>query len=1733
MKKKFLILLTIIMVLVLSIAVVACSDYVDETTTESTEEDISRTMLITNGTFYDASTSTDDSYIQETVTGWTATKGSVATTATGVSMGVIDLSDEDNFDLNNDLYSTSDNTFVNPGVDPETPYDTDDFGEATTEIQDSNALLVATVETQGSLYYKDSTSYTLEPSTYYLLQYSVCTNIDSTEDDISNKGAWVTVGGCVTYSDSCINTNGEWETHYLYIESNKYDEKTLDIYLWLGNGPETINSVTNDYTVKGAALFDNIICTEVTLDKDGETTFDYTTFESKTDANTDADYGYESCYYISDSKLEQIVDVVPTSSNAKNFYYSFREGVYSSTNVKNYTLVKGEEDLDSSDQPTVNTPFTGIVDLSKLYTKEEGEDAVDTYLALLTDTTSLSYTTAWSTVAYDDWKNNVIGDEGGRTMSTLDETKALMIYHSDLSGAGFTSNSTISIKSNYFYVVSVWAYVYSLDTLPTDDKPSSPLTYTDLQKAYIDARSNTYNEGIDYEIPEEYFTTDGLTDEELAKISGDEAIYDPDNVSDTVLAYQSLEDDLFRYSAADLDTSGYIPEVYEAFKYYYLNLDNTETDTEILNYLEYQMLIEKQAFLAVDYENLVELEALWETYDNDLAEYMAKYNAWLSATSSSETSQNPYADVKLTGAGDDIVEQTTTVGEWEQLTFYIQGNQLSDRDLTLEFWFGEGSSTDYTTLMMGGVFFDNIEIEEYSAADAPDYDWQTLNPIDDSDELAYGGLINEMDDTTFKNDYWDLSLASDDVAIDDLSSINYSREELADIEDADLDSISTSTGITSYYQLSYTNEIATASILESKESITIYPNKSYRIAMLVKTNDIIDTLGANIYLLGGDDADDLSSSVASATTINDSEWQELVFYVMGDVIETNYVTLKITLGTGTRFSTTSYIQGGIDIALINVSEIQYSEFSSSSKSGDLVKEYTFTNTSSATDSVTNGSFSSINYSSTDEDIFDETTGEITGTAVSSSWTTGTVKNNIFTTPTISMADDIITWELVYGVNEDGTEIVPEYYEIWARYKDSSNKYEEEYINYVLATDTLAFDVSDLFTDVNVNYKIRAVGKSSDTLTYYNVVSSFSNYSGEVVGAIGGTYSDVEDYIANNSTASYPEIEYTAGTVLTDKDVDFAAETGSYVSPYSTAMKISSNYAISYTMTSSTTTLSANTYYKISVWARTIDAEASITLDDVSDVLSAKSVTGNYIGFTNIDTEGKWVQYNFYVEMGNTSGSLSLELSLGNAYVSKVTESSLNVTTDATVYSQDGLSSGTVYFDNIQVMTIDEDEYTIASEKTEITDGTDNLYDFNVSDIISEYESYSYAMYTNQYALRILECLVDSFDSFTENTTSEGVDGYNLGNTPNNYTWSQADDATGSTEDARVYGVYSVNADESILEEIYKKEEDEVTVDAFSDISGMPEDFDITDFIAIDGSNSLVMSNKELFGQSYTVNNTSTITVGGYYKVTFKAKTLIAAQAYDDDGDAITDDDGNITYTMDGVNAEFRFMSTGDDTDYESIYINSYGRTDDIYEAVEYTLYIYNPSTTSSTANWSFVLGDDTDEDDTTGTLQMILGMMVIDQVSITEIDEDTYTEAQTTTGYEDLSDDLKSASAIKFFEYDEDDEVTDEEDDDDEETTEEEEESTSIWDRGDAWLLISSLVIGVVIIIVIIILLVRRWKKKHPRTVRGENILKTEKEIKVVTMEQYREDMPEDKEYVDNKPKYVQRVVTKKNKKKK
>ncbi|MDD4315948.1 MAG: hypothetical protein PHC84_02180 [Clostridia bacterium] len=1652
MKKLIYSMFIILVVLALSMGLVACKepDLTDKNGDE-TEETITRTQLVANGTFYNVANATGSKkYTKENVSGWDVTSGSLTKSTDGVVYGGIDLSDQALFERERKAFSIN-NTLAYPGIDPKTPAEKDDPDK----LQDTNALLLASTKTAGSVYYKNSSDFTLKAKTYYKLQLSVLTDIDLTgvaDADKAKKGAWIIIDGGVYAQFSSIATEGEWQTYEVYIEGSTYDAaRTIKVRLWLGHGPATIKSADNVYSTKGAALFDNVICTEITKEQ-------YAAAQDTTNIK-------KTTMLYPDMNLEQQSELSVTSS--PDYFYSFRSGSNSSNNAVNYNLVEGKSGL-TGNKPTVDKPLLGIVDMSKMYrydaTKEGDAKYINTY------NTDHSKSTFIAPDRADFMSNDGIfrlTAEREAAAGGLPEYKALMIFHDDLSGAGFTSSKQLLVRKNTFYTIKVWVYVWATDlpTPPTSSVGTQPTAPTEARPS------------------EEAVTTAN------AAMTVAEAEYNHKRISDNTITADIL-------SQANRDAI-------EALGAERRNAIATGDDTAA----DYKVIYDD---LKADYDELVDLKEDWEEYDDKSETYTEKYNDYMQkywqwrdsnavATGEDSYDLRPYAQFKVTGAGDldPIKTDTTKIGEWQQLEFNINGNQLSDRKVNLEFWFGEGSSADYTTLMLGGALFDNITISESQTALAGK-DYQELSPFTAEDELSgnvdIGGLIDTTgsikfadDETLVEADLWEKELVSG-VAQDDRELLSYS------IVDDETYPINIG-GVESFYNLlKMENTDYTAGILNFRSSKEILANKCYRLSLWAKTTDIDEKIGATLALMAKatDSADDMNS-VSSFTTYNSEDWQELVFYIKGDTLKNNDISLKFTLGSGTRFDTSSYIKGSLLISAITMKEIKFSEYNASTKSGDQTKSYAFSNTaSSSSDSVTNANFGSINLADIEEDAVNAS-GELVGVAPTSNWTlpsASSITTNGFNKPTLKIENIVIgdtskpflTWKHV----EDANGAKPEGYEIYIlnTIDVDEEDVDELYIGYVASADKYKTVGEGDAEEWHYRFEITSKAKGSF------VVRGVSNTG---VGTKSDTYANTVTAGQNVFTeySVTPQKEYKIGTINYKtyedglyKNTMFADST--YVSPYSTMLMVESNYLLRANVTAVSKALNANAFYEMSVWVRTLNgAKASVGFEDISEALETRD---EYIGYINQDTEGLWVQYRFYIATGAQSSNIELRLTMGNPY-DKGTPGTETETTR--MYGTDALSKGVIFFDNVQVRTLTEDEYGDKSAAKTADDHEGEYYVGN--EVYLPFEM----VYSNEFAYKVLSYTTDSFDSFTENTVTTEFDssdkyneGFYRGHTPNAYSWTKATD--GATVDAnRLYGVYSyldINSNDHPLIT------NETNPDAFA--AFLPQNFDLATFIRMSGYNSLVLSNLINNGQKYTLSNTKVLSSDTYYKLTFKAKTMLPAGTY----------------------AEFRYLYEGNNDEYSVIKLNTAGN--EIDEYTEYTMYIYNEDDITKSVKWAFSLGGNAAD-------EKIKGMLVIDDVKLSTSDAATYTDAKTV--YDALSADAKKLSASQFHIYEEDSEPVVPPD-----TTDPEKDKDSIFNRGEIWLLISTIVIGLVIIATIVVVLVKKFKKKHPKKVKVENAVKTEKSIIVEPIKPTEKaDVQNEEEFTDKeeKPKYVQRVLPKKKKK--
>lgn len=384
------------------------------------------------------------------------------------------------------------------------------------------------------------------------------------------------------------------------------------------------------------------------------------------------------------------------------------------------------------------------------------------------------------------------------------------------------------------------------------------------------------------------------------------------------------------------------------------------------------------------------------------------------------------------------VNGATTNG-WTTYTFYIKGNQYRDYSYTMTMWLGqEGTNSNtafkYTntnnkeqttylangTFSNGWMFVDELSLKEIDSLPAAsettlaDADDQTLD-IASAGKSAYTAIAVDLTSTnlfsgiitgssTVTNEQvtligsgaptgWTSNFDTTEPTNPNLS--NFISEGVVNIQDED-----SFNGVAGTYpglpyaieeKVAYQINASSDSYYEVESaSFVIEKNKFYRISLWVKTLDVKSTSGAYVYLINRDNDD---ATLTSFTQINTNgkdgfdeylnDWCELTLYVRGSQKEDTNVALKLTLGTGDKWASSTLTSGSMFVANVNGSTIDYTTYTGAS-TGTYIKSVNLAD-AAATYTFTNGSFDS--YDESDDKLQESTAladQSVAGTP--SSWT---------------------------------------------------------------------------------------------------------------------------------------------------------------------------------------------------------------------------------------------------------------------------------------------------------------------------------------------------------------------------------------------------------------------------------------------------------------------------------------------------------------------------------------------------------------------------------------------------------------------------------------------------------------------------------------------------------------------------------------------------------------------------
>lgn len=430
-KKKFVVLalLLVAVIALTSCMLVACNDDNDtNNSTQTTTIDATEGLLINNGDFKVVDTKVNT--YPRSITSWTGSKMySSGSFRDDVIAGAISL-DKALYDANKSSWDDQNDELYNK-LTAGGRYGSDD------EIK--NALLVYMPEEStndkgdkihgATAYGYTSTSFTLDKGSYYKLSVDVLTHKIGGANE-ADRGARIYVSSNTYAEFDGIDTNGEWKTFEIYIETSPASSTSLSVLLGLG---KYSSSFTTGLTT-GYAVFDNLSLEKIedddaTADVEGEVAFE----NAKT------------------SELANNAYIQTTSLKVPNGRFDFGTTTLSSSGTpNNWSLVTGNRG--EEDPAPTSLGYNAIIDVTKFgenyskysstyKTKQNAESPV----------TELVPAERLSVIV------DAIKDYPQRVGS-----KVFMLSQQLMTAQGIRSSRSITIEKNKTYAISIDVFTFDI-----------------------------------------------------------------------------------------------------------------------------------------------------------------------------------------------------------------------------------------------------------------------------------------------------------------------------------------------------------------------------------------------------------------------------------------------------------------------------------------------------------------------------------------------------------------------------------------------------------------------------------------------------------------------------------------------------------------------------------------------------------------------------------------------------------------------------------------------------------------------------------------------------------------------------------------------------------------------------------------------------------------------------------------------------------------------------------------------------------------------------------------------------------------------------------------------------------------------------------------------------------------------------------------------------------------------
>lgn len=950
-------------------------------------------------------------------------------------------------------------------------------------------------------------------------------------------------------------------------------------------------------------------------------------------------------------------------------------------------------------------------------------------------------------------------------------------------------------------------------------------------------------------------------------------------------------------------------------------------------------------------------------------------------------------------------DQGVTTDGWKTYTFYIQGNQFKDYSYNMTVWLGtEGTSSNTA-----------VEYTNWNSD-------KTQTTYKANGTFSNGWLF--MDELNLKE------IAADDVPSTLVKDVN-------DKQTLDL----TEAGMSAYEGLKVDLTTTNMSPFDGMLANTTGTSSQEGIDVIADTNGIPQGWVSNFDLT--DSKAPLAKGLVSEGVV-ELEKDALPY----DTVDKHAYQIKITGDSRYEIETQTFTieknkfyRISVWVKTIDVKETS-GAYVSLVKKGDTVK-----------DDSTLTTFSQINTNS-DENGFD---------AYLNDWCelTMLVKGSEKEDVTVSLkfalgsgdrwASSTLTSGSMFVANVNGASISQTVYD-----NTSTGTYVKN-VNLASASSSYTF-TNGAFDDYDTKDENLEEGKS---LNEQNAAATPSNWtfsdktlkpntseSNLVAGIVALNTTDNKSFShSDQTTAVFPNIAPSVFDSFYGNFYDVNTDLASFPGKKAQLLAIGSNngttgYAAGFS--SGSVTLSANGYYALSVYARTVgNTTFSIYLTGESSVDSTNESGASAFVETKTASESEWAKYTFYIRTGQSSVSVKLNLWLGQDTTYGTVEGETSE-----LQAENAKSNGTVFFDNVTYNTIDEDTYDKA-ETSDVANETIHKLSFltdSFDSLSSAVESRKELSTPNGWTGTVSGTtsskatksgIVYADRNFYEVETVDGIDYARILGA--DYT-VDSDEATPTDEeiaDAKKEARFEGKTDEEIIATL--KEEKVV---ALKKANWIP----VSVLEAKSGKQMLVINNTEKSAYTYT-SSTFTLKEASFYEISVWVKTY--GMSNDDD--------------ISGANVEL-YLGSANESDKPFAFTAIKGA--DTKEWTKYTFVVktMNDDVTSVTVKLSLGKYESETVDGETTVTGITSGYAMFDDVTIKQVDEAAYDKAVTDSETDStlltrqVSNETKGSS-------------------DDNNNNGNNETPSKTFNTEALWWMVPTIVLAVLIIVVVIVYVVRKVRK--------------------------------------------------------